>query len=147
MIEEEIINNFEHEFAFLSNFYDSPIVHEGIRYPTVEHYYQAMKTEDLQVRKRISRLPHPAMAKKFGRTVELRKDWENVKLDVMRDGLLLKFSTHENLRKLLLETGVAKLVEGNTWGDIYWGVCRGRGQNHLGRLLMQVRTVLREAEQ
>jgi predicted NAD-dependent protein-ADP-ribosyltransferase YbiA (DUF1768 family) len=73
-----------------------------------------------------------------GQKVTLRKDWEGVKIQVMRDVLRLKFA-NPGLRDRLLETGDRELIEGNTWGDTFWGVCRGSGKNWLGQLLMELR--------
>ena len=86
----------------------------------------------------------PAEAKRFGRRVRLRLDWEQVKLDIMRQLVADKFARSDELRRRLLATGDAELVEGNAWNDTFWGVCRGRGQNHLGRILMEVRDGLRD---
>ena len=128
----------------LSNFYPSPFTAEGLEWPTVEHYYQAMKTIDGTERVRISELPTPGQSKRAGRRVSLRTDWEQIKLAVMRDALERKFDrTDSSLGKYLLDTGDALLVEGNTWNDVFWGVCRGQGDNWLGHLLMARRAELR----
>ena len=79
-------------------------------------------------------------AKRLGR-VELRSDWEEVKIEVMREVLRCKFSQNPDLKAKLIATGDAELIEGNNWNDRFWGVCRGVGQNHLGRLLMELRAV------
>ena len=140
---EPAIERFSGRARFLSNFYPSIIEFEGQRYPTVEHAFQAAKTSDPKLRKRIREAGTPGTAKALGRKVPLRQDWERVKLDVMLGFLRKKFG-HSMLRDLLLGTGTAKLVEGNTWNDTFWGVVDGRGRNHLGRLLMQVRDELRQ---
>ena len=136
-----IIDCFDGEFAFLSNFYEQPhfITDEmGISYITVEHYFQASKSMDSAVRKRISILETPGKAKRAGRSVDLRPDWEEVKVNVMRTALIKKFSD-PLMKAKLLETGDAELVEGNWWGDKFWGVCDDEGANHLGKLLMEIR--------
>lgn len=141
-----IIDSFDGEFAFLSNFYEQPnlITDEmNIAYPTVEHYFQAAKTLDKNERKRISILETPGKAKRAGRHVKLRSDWEEVKTDIMRRALMKKFSD-PLMRKKLLETGDAELVEGNYWGDTCWGVCNGVGENRLGKLLMGIRESLKD---
>ena len=79
----------------------------------------------------------------MGRSVSLRPDWEDIKDDVMLEGLYRKF-TNDELAEWLLDTGDEELVEGNWWGDRYWGVCNGIGQNKLGKLLMKVREELAE---
>ena len=140
-----IIDSFDGEFAFLSNFYEQPnlITDEmNIAYPTVEHYFQAAKTLDKNERKRISILDTPGKAKRAGRRVTLRSDWEEVKTEVMRRALMKKFSD-PLMREKLLETGNAELVEGNYWGDTCWGVCNGVGENRLGKLLIGIRESLK----
>ena len=143
-----MINTFEGEFAFLSNFYPSPIEKDGIEYPTVEHFFQAMKTTNLEERKAIAKARTPGVAKRMGRQVHLRPEWEDIKVDIMRQGLNLKFSDLE-LRMRLLNTGGAPLVEGNTWHDNTWGDCMCpkcidiQGHNILGKLLMDLREQVR----
>jgi len=137
-----VIDSFDGEFAFLSNFYDSPFEEEGILYPTVEHYFQAMKSKDVEGRKKIAAAPTPGKAKYLGRTTELRKDWEEIKDTVMWSGLRHKFQIPE-LREKLLATGNEELIEGNWWGDTTWGVCNGKGENRLGKLLMKIREEIR----
>lgn len=141
------IHEFQGRYRFLSNFWPSVVTYDGERYPTVEHAYQAAKSDDPAYRLRISveTQGSPSVAKRIGRSAKLRPDWDAVKLDIMLGLLRQKFSPgHEELREQLLNTGDAELVEGNTWGDTFWGRCRGTGYNHLGRLLMQVRREIRE---
>lgn len=136
------IDAFKDEYSFLSNFHPSPISIEGKSYPTVEHAFQAGKTRDFAEKEKIRCAATPAVAKRLGRKVKLRPDWENVKILVMLECLIEKFKDPE-LAKSLLNTGEAELIEGNTWNDTFWGVCRGNGKNNLGKLLMDVRTRLR----
>ena len=142
-----MIIEFENEYAFLSNFYPSPFTHEGIEYPTNEHFFQAMKTTDLELRKAIAAAKTPGVAKRMGRTVKLRPDWERVKVDVMRLGLILKFQ-NPDLKEKLLATGDEELIEGNWWCDNVWGSCHcdacfnTPGRNMLGMLLMDLRKEL-----
>lgn len=138
-----MIDKFEGKYAFLSNFYESPIEQDRIIYPTVEHYFQAQKTLDFEERLMIARAGTPGQAKRMGRSVTLRKDWEDVKLEVMEFAVREKFTTHAELRKQLIATGDEELVEGNWWKDRFWGVCEGTGQNHLGQILMKVRDELK----
>lgn len=138
-----MIDCFDGKWAFLSNFYWNEIEHEGIVYPTNEHFFQAMKTLDNDERRQIANCLTPGQAKRMGRRVALRSDWESVKEDVMFLGLCLKFAD-EQLADWLLETGDEELVEGNWWGDTTWGVCNGVGENKLGKLLMKVRDMIRE---
>lgn len=136
------ITSFTGRYRFLSNFYPAAVVLDGVLYQSVEHAYQAAKTLDHKERKKfqVPLLP-PADAKKMGRGVTLRPDWESVKLNIMLVLLRDKFygTNPGHLTEQLLDTGDAELIEGNWWGDIFWGVCNGIGENHLGKLLMQVR--------
>lgn len=138
------INKFDGEYAWLSNFYESPIVDEdGLTYPTVEHYFQAMKTLDMEERRKIAAAETPGQAKRYGRRVHLRYDWEVIKFDVMETGLRKKFED-PILKEKLIATGDKKLIEGNYWHDNIWGSCycgncNNKGANHLGRLLMKIR--------
>lgn len=148
-----MIDKFQGRWHFLSNFYPCEIEHQGIKYPSVEHYYVAMKFDDEQLidgkyytpgdlRELISKIKDPGQVKRFGRKVKLRKDWNNQKLKVMNWGVREKFK-NDRLSELLLSTGDEELIEGNFWNDTYWGVCNGKGQNHLGKILMEVRNELR----
>lgn len=141
-----MIKNFEGEYAFLSNFYFSPMIIDNVVYTTNEHFFQAMKSLNPKERQAIALAPTPGKAKRLGRKVSLRKDWEDIKEEVMLTGLRHKFSNPE-LRKKLLATGNEELIEGTTWHDNYWGICDceacgGQGKNRLGKLLMQVREEL-----
>ena len=144
-----MINCFDGKWAFLSNFYWNEIEHEGIVYPTNEHFFQAMKTLDNDERRQIANCLTPGQAKRMGRRVALRSDWESVKEDVMFLGLCLKFAD-EQLAGWLLETGDEELVEGTTWHDNEWGNCSCpkctniEGKNKLGKLLMRVRDMIKE---
>ena len=141
------ISKFEKQYEALSNFADSMICYEYVFYPTVEHYFQAMKTLDLKERGWIASAPTPGEAKRRGRAVKLRPDWEEVKEQVMLDGLRLKFKIPA-MREVLLSTQSAELIEGNTWHDNTWGNCSCdackdiEGKNMLGKLLMKVRAEL-----
>lgn len=136
-----MIDSFSGPYRFLSNFYPAEVTFDGYKYPTVEHAYQAAKT-DAAHRALISLAKSPARAKQLGKKVPLRKDWEQVKIQVMLDLLYQKFRNHPDLQEMLLKTGTQELIEGNWWNDRFWGVCNGKGENWLGRLLMQVRTML-----
>lgn len=135
------IDCFEEDYAFLSNFSPSPLEFEGLTFPTVENAFQAAKTTDPDRRRPFTDCT-PEDAKRRGRRLELRPDWREVRIDVMGRLLEAKFS-REPLRGRLLATGEAVLVKGNWWGDQFWGVSKDQGQNHLGRLLMEVRRQLR----
>lgn len=133
-----IINSFKGQYSFLSNFYPVQVEIEGIVYPSVEHAYVAMKTMDIELRKQISLMETAGKVKRMGRTLNIRSDWDHIKLPVMFGLLRLKFQKPE-LKLLLVSTGDSHLEEGNWWGDTFWGVCKGVGENNLGKLLMRVR--------
>lgn len=139
------ISSFRNENAFLSNFYPAAVSYKGMEFPTVEHAFQAAKCEDAEVRARFMTVPSAAGAKKLGRRVKLREDWETVKIDIMEELLRQKF-THRELREQLLNTQDAMLIEGNNHGDTFWGVCRGKGKNNLGKLLMKIRQEIIEEQ-
>lgn len=110
---------------------------------TSEHYYQAAKATNVMDAVKIRDVGTPGAAKKAGRNVRMRADWDEIKIGVMRDALDLKFDFDRPEAQMLLDTGEALLVEGNTWGDRFWGVDDGLGQNWLGWLLMAKRAHLR----
>lgn len=134
-----MINSFRDEYFFLSNFYPVEIKLDGIVYPNAESAFQAQKTLDVEERRKFSMLKNPVQAKRLGRKVKLRDDWEEVKLDIMSEIVSQKFLQHPHLIEMLLQTGDEELVEGNKWGDRFWGVCKGKGENHLGKILMKIR--------
>jgi ribA/ribD-fused uncharacterized protein len=146
-----LINCFDGEFAFLSNFYESSFEdpETGITFPTMEHFFQAMKADNMQDRLAIAAAPTPGKAKRLGRQCALRGDWEKVKEQVMEDGLRLKFADPE-LRKMLISTHPHELVEGTTWHDNEWGNCSCEqcknilGKNKLGKILMKLRAEFME---
>lgn len=144
----DIICKFDGEFFFLSNFFESKVEYEGITYPTVEHAFQAAKTLDNDTRKKVAAAGSPGRAKRMGRSLYLRADWEKVKFKIMEDLIREKFKNPE-LREKLLSTGDAELVEGNTWHDNIWGNCNCprcieiEGQNNLGKTLMKIRKEIR----
>lgn len=133
---------FQGRHRFLSNFYPCSIVHDGIVYRSTEHAYQASKTLDVEVRRRIADCPSPGAAKRAGRGLVIRADWILIRRAVMRELVLLKFAGNRTLRQKLLDTGDVELIEGNAWGDTFWGACNDVGQNHLGKILMEVRELL-----
>jgi ribA/ribD-fused uncharacterized protein len=139
------IGEFQGQHRFLSNFYPCRIEYLTpgggmLIFYSTEAFFQAMKTLDWGNRRRIAAMRNPAEAKRAGRSVAIRPDWDNIKRDVMLYGLRLKFR-NSVLRAKLLATAGSELVEGNRWNDKFWGVClkTGQGENWLGRLLMQVR--------
>src|SRR6185436_13065467 len=136
------ITKFDGEYEFLSNFYDTRVEYEGLTYPSSENAFQAAKTLNMSARKAFTLWNmYPGMAKHLGKALTLRSDWDNVRLQVMEDILASKFS-HFVLKQKLLATEDAEPIEGNTWGDTFWGVCNGKGTNFLGVLLMDLRKKL-----
>lgn len=138
-----MINNFRDEYAFLSNFFEAPVVFNGLQYKNNEAAFQSAKTRDLGIRMRFAKLD-PSQAKAQGRALMLRPDWEQVKLQIMHQICYSKFTFNPELGEKLLATGNEYLEEGNTWGDTFWGTVNGHGQNWLGKILMRVREELRQ---
>ena len=137
----EVIDQFRGEFDWLSNFFQCQVEFEGLTFGNTEAAFQAAKSMDGNVREEFVGLA-AGQAKRLGRRVELRPDWEDVKIDIMRQVLKSKFTQNPELGEKLIATGDAELIEGNNWNDRFWGVCRGVGKNHLGKLLMEVRAEL-----
>lgn len=138
----DIIYSFQGKYSFLSNFF----VHEPISYNemvanNVETLYQASKPLDATEALKILGTFTPTQAKKLGRNVILREDWEKKKVSIMYDLLTLKFQIPE-LREKLSSTCGMILIEGNWWQDRFWGVCEKEGLNVLGELLMEVRKLI-----
>lgn len=135
------IDNFRGQYFFLSNFYPASVTYLGYTFKNNEAAFQGAKNLD--------DMPNfvdldPSTAKKRGRHVKLRKDWEDVKTDIMYEICKAKFTQNYILGKKLVETGNSELIEGNTWGDRVWGVCDGRGENRLGKILMKIREEIKE---
>ena len=139
----EKIDSFDREYFFLSNFFPCKIFYEGLEYPSTEHAYQAAKTTDKI--KRIDFLCQArtaSQAKRLGGKLPLRSDWEIVKIPIMEELVEQKFTEIPDLCELLKETAPAELIEGNNWGDTFWGTVNGHGKNWLGNILMDVRAKL-----
>ena len=137
-----MIFEFTGEYRFLSNFWSCYVPYEDILYPSVENAYQAAKCAHKDDRKRFL-FCKASEAKRLGQLIEMRSDWEDVKVSKMRSLVKEKFSRHLDLAKKLLETGDEELQEGNWWGDKFWGTVNGQGQNMLGKILMSIRTELK----
>ena len=137
------IDDFRGPYRWLSNFHMCPVMYEGEIYPSSEHAYMAAKTTDLSIREEIKALPKPGMAKKIGRSLTLRDGWDDMRISVMEEILRDKFTRTASLKQQLLDTCDFELIEGNTWNDCFWGVCRGKGENNLGKLLMKLRKEFR----
>ena len=141
-----MIDCFDGQYAFLSNFYETPFVWRGTKYKTVEHAFQAAKTMNPIERKAIIDSATPGKAKRLGRKAALRPDWESVKEQIMYECVSAKFHSTVELMLALLATGDEELVEGTTWCDNEWGSCSCEkckdieGKNKLGKILMRVRS-------
>ena len=134
-----MISEFKGEFRFLSNFWPAKVDYEGLEFGNVETAYQASKFEP-RFRARFVKMS-PTEAKKAGKGMG-NDEWESRKLEIMELLIRKKFSIPE-LSALLKSTGNEELVEGNWWGDQYWGMCRGVGENRLGKILMKIRGELK----
>lgn len=132
------IKGFYGEYEFLSNFYPCHVEYEKQVYQSSEAAYQAAKTLDLTKRIKFQAISANE-SKKMGRSLQLRPNWDNDKYKIMSDILIAKFEFNPGLKVKLLKTGDKYLEETNYWGDTYWGVCEGEGQNVLGKLLMRIR--------
>ena len=139
-----MINEFRGKYRFLSNFYQCETLYLTQIYPTVEHAYQASKTTDWGERQSIRNCKTPTDAKRLGKIVSIRSDWEEIKDMNMYLFLRQKF-IKDDFKKMLLDTGDEELIEGNMWHDTYWGICycdkcSGNGLNKLGNMLMVLRS-------
>jgi len=145
-----IIYTFSGKYRFLSNFYPCAIRYLQETYPSVEHAYQASKTPDPESKKKILLSKSPAEAKRLGKKVPLYDDWEELKVKIMFELLWRKFSDHPRLKEKLVNTGKVILIEGNNWGDRFWGAVFTDyglvGNNVLGKLLMMIRKILSTKE-
>lgn len=136
-----MIISFRGDYSFLSNMYPCRIEYNGLVYQNAESAFQAQKSTDTTVQRTFCNL-NGKEAKALGKRVQLRTDWNEVKLQIMYDIVKAKFMQNPDLREKLLATGNELLIECNTWNDTYWGVCNGVGSNYLGRILMIVKVRL-----
>lgn len=132
-----------------SNFWEEPFEIDGITYKTNEHWYQSQKATNAVDEEWVRISKTPGISKKRGRQIECRREWEVIKINVMWKGLKTKFSQHKYLNELLQSTGESDIIEETVWHDRYWGICicdkcDNRGENWLGRLLVQLRRELKE---
>lgn len=147
------ITRFTRENGVFSNFYPANVIYENIEFPTVEHGFVAAKSYNKLFWKEISEMPanSAGLAKRKGRKINLRSDWDLIKLKVMRELLEQKFR-QAKFKEKLLSTGDVQIIEGNCWHDNYWGDCyckkckNIKGQNHLGKLLMKIREELKNED-
>ena len=135
------IESFRGKYFFLSNMYLSPFVDsKGFMYKSSEHYFQSHKAVEAKVARKIIKAITPSECKRLGRICKLVDDWDYIKDIIMKEALELKFQGE--LANMLISTFPCQLIEGNTWGDTYWGKVNGIGENKLGILLMELRTEL-----
>lgn len=145
-----VVDSFRGDFEKFSNFYPCVIHYESLNFQSVEHAYVAAKSTDILFRRKISELPadKAGYAKRLGRKCKLRPNWDLMKISLMKQFLMQKFS-YDEFRTPLLSTGDIKIIEGNYWHDNFWGDCycqkckNIKGLNNLGKLLMKVRTIIR----
>ena len=135
-----VINQFQGEYRFLSNFWPCKIPYLEHLYPSVENAYQAAKCNSPEDRAQFITIS-AGEAKRLGRRIQIKDDWDDIKLDVMEFLVTRKFLRYTSLMDKLKETGSAEIVEGNYWGDSYWGVDlkTNSGRNELGKILMRIR--------
>ena len=139
-----MITEFQNEHRWLSNFAPVKIKLDGLEFPSVEHAYMSAKSDNAEWKKFCSNPNNKAGdVKRQSRNVTLKEDWDEIKLEVMKECVTQKFS-QEPYRTKLLETGTQHIQERNRWNDKFWGVClkTNKGENHLGRLIMDVRSAL-----
>ena len=140
------ITKFSGEHRWLSNFYPATVYAKlgnggWFEFESIEHAYQAQKTGEANWPKFVGITA--GQAKRLGRQLKMLDNWDGIKEDVMLALLRQKFKRTNTLGQKLIETGELVIIEGNTWGDTYWGVCNGEGKNRLGHLIMQVRGEMR----
>lgn len=166
---ESIVNDrgiygFFGEYRYLSNFHLCRVIVDGKEFPSTEHAYMYAKLADKErdcsffkdegIDNKIGPFKLTNWynevismscreVKTWGQMVDLRSDWEDIKLRVMENALYSKFTLNEDLKQKLKETGDLYLEESNWWRDRFWGVCEGKGENHLGKLLMKIRNDLK----
>lgn len=138
----EPISGFQGEYRFLSNFWMCTVNIGGLKFPSAEHAYQASKSSFPEIWFKMLKLSSPFQAKRLGKNIPIRPNFDEMKLSFMEEIVTAKFHQNRALGNLLLDTDDREIIETNTWNDTYWGVCNGWGQNHLGKILMNVRNDL-----
>ena len=135
----------EEQYRFLSNFYEARVEYSGLVFGNNEAAFQAQKCLKEEEKIQFTEFG-PGKSKSEGRRVQLRPDWEQIKVGIMEEIVRAKFTQHPELAGKLLATCDKVLVEGNHWGDTYWGMDTrtGQGENHLGKILMKVRQELKD---
>lgn len=139
------ITSFTGEYDWLSNFYPCKIKYHGYEFLCLEGAYQLCKLPDEMVNDHIKEyaILTGAQAKKKAKLLPIREDFHIKKYEIMRFLISLKFQDPV-LKAKLINTGDCELIEGNWWGDTYWGICNGNGHNYLGKILMELRSNFKE---
>lgn len=141
-----MIKEFQGEYRWLSNFMPAKIILGGKEYPSVEHAYMSAKSDDIEWKDYCSNEQNkPGDVKRQSRTIKLVPNWENIKVDIMKECLIQKFN-QQPYKNLLIKTGDTFIQEGNKWNDKFWGVClkTNKGDNTLGKLIMEIRKTLQQ---
>ena len=138
-----MIKEFREKCNWLSNFASVPITLDGIQYPSVEHAYMSAKSKDAAWKELCASNIFPGTLKQKSHHIIIRADWERIRINVMRECLVQKFSQNP-YKRLLIDTGDEYIQEGNNWNDRFWGVClkTNKGENNLGKLIMEIRATL-----
>lgn len=130
----KMITSFGGDYRFLSNFWECEVPYDGYVYASSEHAYQAAKTLDPDQAQLIREARTPGVSKRLGAKADRRPDWDDIKIQIMGDILEAKFRHNPYLLERLDATKGCELVEGNTWGDNFWGrVSRGHWQKSSGQ--------------
>lgn len=137
---KDTISFFDDDYDFLSNLFKSPTEFDGDTYPSVEHAFQASKTNSKEEREKLKNISSPLKAKVFGMQIKPDKEWEKQKYNYMYSICLSKFKNNEDLKRRLLETNDLTLI--NSCNDTYWGISKDVGENNLGKILMDIRKEL-----
>lgn len=132
---------FSGELAFLSNFYPCNVAINGLHFTSSEAAYQSFKNLDYQAK---FTTMGAGESKKYSNNIQLRPDWDQVKLSVMKEVVKAKFKQNSILAHKLMLTPDCDLIEENSWGDTFWGTCNGVGENHLGKILLKVKIALQK---
>lgn len=143
--DEKNIKGFFAPYRWLSNFHVCDIEYDGYKFTSTEAAFMSAKTLDKKIKEEFQHL-NPKEAKKRGREIELRPDWDVIRIQVMYDVNKIKFQDPE-LRQMLLDTGDKFIEETNWWKDQFWGVYNGVGENNLGKILMRIREEIKNESQ
>jgi ribA/ribD-fused uncharacterized protein len=138
----KVIAGFKGDYRWLSNFERCDILYKGILYKSSESAYQAQKTRDIKVRHIFSKLD-ARDSKALSKVIKLRDDWDEVKVSIMEEICRIKFNLPQ-FKSRLVATNNMEIIESNYWGDTFWGVCDGVGDNHLGKIIMKIRSEIKE---